>query len=324
MLVHRWLNGTLGDPAEMTPLRVVATIVAVCNLSCRHCFWHHDLEEVPVTDWKKQAQLIKSWQAGVDYAGRMVTPKGLVFINACLKAGVKKVRVTDHGYTIFNLPAETLARLDHVSISLDGVEEDHDRQRNKVGAFQKAWSAILKLKNMGYDPIASSCLSPMNIGHWAEFEQILVDYDVPLSVAMISTAEAVVERGVVGFDDKASCWRAFETLLSGVPKIVNLYDLDHVRYLAPILKDLPWVPDQVEGDGLLAKLPSGTEIIYRPQSLLWGAELNLRWDGEFYLPTLNGKTGINARPGFLPAGYAEMVKNLHEQEMGVWSPILGL
>lgn len=320
MLIDRWLENKLDG--SITPLRVVATIVAVCNLSCRHCFWHHDLEEKPVEDWSRQSNLIAHWQASVGYAGRMLTPKGLAFIQSCLAAGVQKVGIVDHGYTIFNAPLDLLRRLDYINISIDGIKADHDIQRNKEGAFAKAWEAVLRLKEEGFDPIISSCLSPINLGRWADFESLLADYDVPLSVAMISSADAVTERHTALFADEISCRQAFEALIYGVPKVVNLYDLAHVRLLAPILKDLPWQPDRIEGDGLVAELDSGTQVIYRPQSLLWSGELNLRWDGRFYLPTLDGRRGIEAEPGLVPEGHSRAIKNLLEAEMRAWSCIL--
>lgn len=320
MLIDHWLKQDLDG--AITPLRVVATIVAVCNLSCQHCFWHHDLKDEVVEDWTHQAEAIAKWGASVGYAGRMLTPKGLAFLQACLKTGVEKIGIVDHGYTIFNAPLDLLQRLDYINISIDGVKADHDCQRNKVGAFDKAWGAVLKLKDQGFDPIISSCLSPVNLERWTEFEAMLADNDVPLSVAMISRAEAVTERQTALFDDEKSCRRAFDTLLTGVPKIINLYDLAHIEFLVPILKELTWVPDQVEGDCLLAELLSGTQVVYRPQSLLWSGELNLRWDGKFYLPTLDGRMGVIAEPGLEPLGHQQVLKELLTQEMRVWSRIL--
>lgn len=320
MLIDNWLGNKLDG--SINPLRVVATIVAVCNLSCRHCFWHHDLEEKTVHDWTRQARLIADWGATVGYAGRMLTPKGLAFLQTCFDAGVEKIGIVDHGYTIFNAPIDLLQRLDYINISVDGVRVDHDIQRNKEGAFDKAWGAVLKLKAQGFDPIISSCLSPTNLGRWSEFEAILADNDVPLSVAMISTADAVTERETADFSDEKSCRMAFETLLNGVPKIINLYDLAHVEHLIPILKDLQWQPDRIEGDALIAELSSGIQVVYRPQSLIWSGELNLRWDGKFYLPTLDGRTGIEAEPSSVPTGHHEEVNKLFTQEMRVWSCIL--
>lgn len=308
-----WLRGELRD---VQPTRVDAVPVAECNLKCEHCFWPHGIKS-PKDGivWGPHADQIAKWNVPVVYAGRTLTKRGESFIDECLARDIP-IGIVDNGYTIMRRE-DLLPRYAHINISLDGAPEAHDRQRRKVGSFDDAWNTILRLRALGYDPIVSTAFSPWSYDGWSEFEARLRDFDVPMSVTLVLAYPETAKRGSVIFTDKKSVRKGFETLLSGIPKLINLYDLEFVRILGDSLREFSWAPSD-DGDSLCADTPNGSRIIYYPDSVITTSTVVLYWDAQFYLPW---------RKQFLKYGefspeHGEQVNALNRQELELWTPVL--
>lgn len=257
------------------PMLVDASIESACNLHCKHCYWADGLTKSPKRDWSSQLVDMATWDSELLYAGRILSPQGAKFIQDFHNLTGKKVGIIDNGYTIFKYP-QLLSLYDYVNISIDGIKEDHDLQRGKAGASEVAWNAIFTLKEVGLDPTVSSCISPLNIKRWHEFETLLHDSDTPLSCTP-----------VLGFDENMNRMSMFspdeliemlEILLGGVPKLINLLSPEHMEVLLPILKEFQW---EIVDDGY-ATVIDGVLVKYKPYSLSTILELNLLWDGKFY------------------------------------------
>lgn len=311
--MNLWLQGEL---REVQPTRVDAVPVAECNLKCEHCFWPHGIKS-PKDDivWGTHADQIAKWDVPVVYAGRTLTKRGESFIEECLARDVS-VGIVDNGYTIMRRE-DLLPRYAHINISLDGAPEAHDRQRRKVGSFEHAWNTILRLKAQGYDPIVSTAFSPWSFDGWSEFEARLRDFDIPVSVALVLAYPETAKRGSVIFTDKKSVRKGFETLLSGIPKLINLYDLEFVRILKDSFREFSWAPSDA-GDSLCAETPNGSRIIYYPDSVITTSTVVLYWDAQFYLPW--GKQLL--KYGEFSPEHGEKVNALNRQELELWTPVL--
>lgn len=264
------------------PALVVAVLEQWCNLSCSHCYWAHRKEVAgnPETfqqeDWSAQIDQILSWDATLAYAGRVLSKRAAKFIQDFVNAGGRRVGVIDNGYTILKHP-EIWPVVDYVNISIDGVDEDHDQQRNKVGSARVAWNAIHALKRAGLDPSVSGCVSPLNIERWDEFEAALVESDVPLSCTPVLGVRSAKARNMPLFDRVGLVW-AFEKLLSGTEKVVFLYDPAHVEALLPMLTQFSWE----RGIDVIKTDVSGVHVYYRPLSVQALHERPLMWNGMFY------------------------------------------
>ncbi len=308
-----WLQGQLYD---VQPARVDAVPVAECNLRCEHCFWPHGIKSPKDNiNWGIHADQIAKWDVPVVYAGRILTKRGERFIEKCLARDIP-IGIVDNGYTIMRRE-DLLPRYAHINISLDGAPEAHDRQRRKVGSFDHAWNTILRLKALGYDPIVSTAFSPWSFDDWSEFEARLRDFDVPVSVALVLAYPETVKRGSVIFTDRKSVRKGFETLLSGIPKLINLYNLEFVRILRDSLREFSWAPSDA-GDSLYAETPNGSRIIYYPDSVTTTSSVMLYWDAQFYLPW--GKQFLKYDE-FSPE-HGEKVNALNRQELELWYPVL--
>lgn len=311
MLIQKWLTGEL---CSLETMLVDAVPVAECNLECAHCFWPHQLRSPEDGEtWEAQAEEIAGMNVPVVYAGRILNQRGERFIEECFRLGVP-VGIVDNGYTIFRRP-EFLPRYTHINISLDGAPAAHDRQRGKKGSFMVAWSAIMKLKSMGYDPIVSAAFSPISAPTWGELEAMLIEHDIPMSCSLVLPypENQKVERGVITFAEGIEVERAFACLIEGMPKLVNLYDLRYVEMLKGILGKLRWEVAEA-GDSLVAEA-NGSYVHYYPDSVVAAKDKVLRWDGKFYIPW--GK-GFIKEEELSP----ERLNELNKQELTVWNGLL--
>lgn len=311
--IKKWLRGEL---RSLEPTRVDAVPVAECNLECEHCFWPHGITSPrDGNSWGAHADRIAEWGVPVTFAGRILSKRGERFIEECFSRNIP-LGIVDNGYTILRRE-DFLSRYTHINISLDGAPEAHDRQRGKTGAFDHAWATIQRLKTLGYDPIVSTAFSPFSFDGWSEFETRLADYDVPMSVALVLAYPETVKRGLVNFTDDDSVKRGFEKLLGGIPKLINLYDLEFVRILRDSLREFSWAPSDA-GDSLTTVTPNGSRIVYYPDSATTVANTVLYWDGEFYLTW--GKDFLK-REEFSPT-HGEQVNALNKRELELWNPVL--
>lgn len=311
--IELWLQGSV---QELNITRVDAIPVAECNLKCEHCFWPHGVRSPKdKNSFTNEAARIALWQAPVVYAGRTLTKRGERFIEACFDRDIP-LGIVDNGYTIWRRE-DFLTRYSQINISLDGGPEAHDRQRAKTGAFAVAWETILRLKKLGYDPIVSSAFSPYSFDGWTELEARLREHDIPMSVSLVLSYPETVKRGTVILTSDRQIRRGFEVLLSGMPKLINLYDLSFVQALQDRLSDFVWVSSE-SGDSLVTQTRNGSQIVYRPDSVAATTEAVFYWDEEFYLPW--GKEFIKLEE-FSPM-HKEQVRALNARELAIWTSIL--
>ncbi len=331
-----WLDGKLSNAPEIAPVRIVVTADASCNLQCEHCYWEHDIPNgPPKLDWLPAVERINQFHAlaerndatlQVVYAGRILSKRGARFMDSLFSdAKIKDPKkpdqsgidlaMIDNGYTIFNRP-EFLPWYQYVNISVDGWREGHDRQRRKEGSFDVAWGAILKLKEQGYDPISASALGPLTTPNWEKFEELLLNHDVRSSVTFVWDMAATKKRQVASIGSDKELISIFETLVAGVPKLINLYGLDHVRALMPYLKNLDWSADEYSGDGLMAEC-NGSRILYRPVSTGFFREIEVLWDGSFKTIESCGRASVDS----LTEDHLKKVYDLAQEEREVWKDV---
>lgn len=308
-LIRRWLRNEL---VEITPVRIVATIEARCNLKCLHCYWSHNMGFKSVNDWGSAVAKIKQTGAPLLYAGRMLTKAGGAFLRECVNQGVS-FSIIDNGYTILNEP-DFLPLYTDINISIDGWRDAHDVQRGKVGAFDRAWATILELKRRGLDPTVATAFSSLSFEGWDRFEDLLAMHDVPLSSTLVWSLPETTKR-TANLEDEEMVLKAFEKLIGGIPKLISLYAPEHVKMLWPILKELHWEEDQADGDCLIAELKNGTSILYRPPSLVSVGEVVLHWDGEFYTPPTYGEKVLLDE---VDTPYFERIRRLNQEELIQW------
>ncbi len=309
-LIEKWYTKGF-DYIE--PQIVIANITPRCNLKCSHCYWSHNIKESSIDDWSKSVKEIKKLNCYVVYAGRILSQNGAKFVNLFHKETSQKLGIIDNGWTILNHP-DILPLFDQISISIDGQKKDHDRLRNKNGAWDYSMKTLRKLKSKDYDPVVSSVITPFNLKNWYIFEEILEMEDIPMSSTFVWDLPQTKKRGLINWDKK-SLNQAWEILLSGTPKLVNLYSLTQIELLSSHLKKLNW---ENEEGSLKAKI-GDVVIRYRPSSVISVSEIDLYWDGILYTSIATGdKIPLHK----VDLNFFKEVNRMRSRELRIWRNIL--
>lgn len=161
-----------------------------CNMHCRHCGSdckvQTDVPDMPATDFLKA---IDSLTPHVDpHKTFIIITGGEALLRTDLEeVGLALYRrgypwgVVTNGYLLDARRLESLmaAGLHSITVSLDGLENEHDWLRRHEGSFRKASDAIRLLvaqNEVLWDVV--TCVNPRNIEHLAEFRDYLVGLGV--------------------------------------------------------------------------------------------------------------------------------------------------
>ncbi len=285
-LIHQWSLGQLLN--EPRPYRLIATPEPNCNLACEHCYFSHKhvspTIQPLVFQWGEALSFALNNDIEVLCAGRVMSKRAVDFVwyyIAAAKVHQKEVRlsVVDNGYTVFNLEPH----FDHINtfnISIDGADKAHDKQRRMEGSARVAWKAIRKLKRKGYDPLLSSCLSPITMSGWNEFEKEVEQTDVRLSVSLTLDVGSTRSPSIFSKQDERE--RALELLVTGIPKLVQIYDTRDIEPLHKVLGDSVIWEKSENLPGMTTALDNGVVIVYRPLSVLRLVEFLMDHEGTVF------------------------------------------
>jgi len=98
-----------------------------------------------------------------------------------------EVGVITNGWLVTPSIANSFARsgADHVSVSVDGIGETHDRFRNKLGSFKRCIRAIRLLRRAGVEVYLSPTLSKLNMRELPQLLQLAVDLGADFSTKVL-------------------------------------------------------------------------------------------------------------------------------------------
>ena len=163
----------------------VAEIImnSYCPNRCLHCIYPPDFHlynrNMDLEEWKKAFEIIYE-QLGL----RRFVFDGRGLSQDCLEA-VRFIRQNFEEVKIGLITDGISARpfkedlmtlpLDWIDISIDGLEQDHDAQRNRKGAFTKALDLLIELKDSGqFEKVnVLTCLTTINIGTVLDMIELL-------------------------------------------------------------------------------------------------------------------------------------------------------
>ena len=139
---------------ENLPTMAEMIFSGFCPHACLHCIYPHDYDRanaaLPTDTWKIIINKLYNQLAIKTYMniGRILDDNGLELLSY-LRGHFEDIKVglIDDGTTI--LPhIETLQdiKLDWIDISVDGLEREHDLQRNCKGRFRETEKALFRLK----------------------------------------------------------------------------------------------------------------------------------------------------------------------------------
>ena len=181
--VSRFMNEIL-RPTPLAPLRrpsgpvVIWNLVRRCNLACLHCYSISADVDFPgeLSTAEVLAVMYDLRSFGVPAlilsGGEPLLRKDLFEIAERAKALGFYTALSTNG-TLIDLPLALRIRdtgFDYVGVSLDGLEETHDRFRKKRGAFGRSLGALRVLRDLGVKVGVRFTLTRDNA---ADFEPLL-------------------------------------------------------------------------------------------------------------------------------------------------------
>ena len=158
--------------ADRLPQGVVYEATMRCNLHCEFCYVG-DLLNIE-GEWRQELPLDELRRAFPDHGGLQVSlTGGEIFMRKDIMGVLDLFRekgyscgyLTTNGTIITDERAESLARLSqqgflkHISVSIDGPNELHDKARGQAGTFQRTAAGLRKLQEA-----AKRLGSPLRVG----------------------------------------------------------------------------------------------------------------------------------------------------------------
>jgi len=282
----------------------IAEIVleSYCPNNCRHCIYPPDYHRFNSTlSEKKWAAILEKLYTAIGlrkyvFSGRSLNEQGISIIsNFKTRFPDSEVGIICDGRTIEPLVAQVIKLVpDWVDISVDGLERDHDLQRNDVGAFQKTISVLRQLKDSGVIRKVNilTCLTTLNMSSVLDMIELLNNMGLK---NFFITPVTVVEgyRPNPGLAPEMKNFIHFvDAMISRSKDYYDTWielDIYEIQYVGAIKKLRPglfagFVPVDQHLESIKKNGNNEIHIAYYPSSLTGLRELVINSDGAVTVP----------------------------------------
>lgn len=173
------------DNRQLTLGHVVWHVTNRCNLLCHHCGvagGERKYSEISLDDFARA--LGPMMRLGLKYVtlsgGEPLLRKELFDIIAVLKICKLKVGMVSNGHNFRHFETQFLEHApDTLSISIDGLEKNHNQIRAHSGSFQQTLEALKLAKTWGIHIVnVNTCVSPQNLSEMSELRDLIFDLGV--------------------------------------------------------------------------------------------------------------------------------------------------
>ena len=168
-----------------------------CNLNCVHCgsSCNSNGQSLTVSDVENTLKSISEDKPAVCLTGGepMLHPQ-FFDIAECVNSMGFSWGMTTNATLIDDVAAERLKHvgMSTVSVSLDGMEQSHDRLRRRQGAWKSALRGLRALQNAGFEPQVTTVLHRGNLYELDRIYELLCDMGItswrPINVEPIGRA----------------------------------------------------------------------------------------------------------------------------------------
>ena len=162
----------LRQPLVMgAPLAVTFNLTNLCNLKCPHCYQDASASKTSNEVSTKEIfsiiyQLSQFGVMGMLYGGGepLMHPDIFKILRFTIKLGLF-ANLSTNGTLITEKIAQKIkdTGVSRVTISLDGIEETHDKMRGKTGTFQRTLQGIKNCKAVGMETGIATTLTKYNV-----------------------------------------------------------------------------------------------------------------------------------------------------------------
>jgi sulfatase maturation enzyme AslB (radical SAM superfamily) len=281
-----------------------------CKSNCRHCIYPGDYNkfnlDISSEQWKKIIKNIYE-DMGIRkfiHSGRSLNDTGIKVLKWMRKSFADiEIGIIDNGVSMLPfLDVLPELQLDWIDISIDGMEKEHDLQRNRVGSFRQTLNTITYLKERH---IASKiniliCLTKLNKDSIIDliefmngkgFKNFFIspitafsDYGPPESLKVVGRDFVDFIKNLTG-----SLHRFQDTWIE-----FNIFEAEYMSDIKGFFKEL-WIKMKSENDHLSWKtIEKNNEIYinYYPLSIIGLREFIVNSNGDVIFSTVVRKGEI--------------------------------
>ncbi len=350
--VDTWLNLILQDEPETAPVglqwiyqttkpRITGIIfTGRCPHACSHCIfppdYHASNRDISLNQWKGMLRQVYD-DINVEsfvYTGRSLNEKGVSILN-WMKEALPNIHIgLIDGGSKPDLLINGLypSALDWIDVSLDGMEREHDLQRDRNGSFKKAVTTIEAWREHEIAPKINilTCITTINQDSILDLILFLNDRgfgNIFLSpVSVLNGCRPSEKLKIPGV--------AFTRLIDDILEIlgrledawieINLFDVEYMHVIGRDHKDI-LKGFTTEFDHLSWKAVSGSNaffINYYPLSLAGTREFIINCNGDVIPPLVMARGDIPREEvlgSLLSKRASEIVADLHRpRALGIY------
>jgi radical SAM protein with 4Fe4S-binding SPASM domain len=176
------------------PAYVVWELTLACDHACRHCGSRagearsNELTTAEALDVVKQLAAMGTREV-VLIGGEAYLHEGFLDVIRALRAQGIQASMTTGGLGVTAELARAMADagLQLVSVSVDGLEATHDRQRARTGSFRGALAALGHLRDVGIATASNVNVNRLNLGELEGLYEVLRDAGIRAWQVQITT-----------------------------------------------------------------------------------------------------------------------------------------
>jgi radical SAM protein with 4Fe4S-binding SPASM domain len=179
-----------------TPIYAVWEITLACDLACRHCGSRagrarpEELSTAECLEMVRQMAELGIKEVSLIGGEAYLREDWLEIVRAIGAHGMKSNMTTGgRGLTVERCEQAKAAGLEHVSVSIDGLEAAHDRLRGVDGSWKAAFEALANLRAAGIPFASNTQINRLTMPDLPELLELLIaakirSWQIQLTVAM--------------------------------------------------------------------------------------------------------------------------------------------
>ena len=189
-----------------------------CNSRCKMCdYWKkkNKVNELTPGQWRRILDNLKITRAHIIGMEPLLYKDFDKLLPTISKPG-RTIMLTTNGLLLDKHIPVIHKYVKNTAVSLDGLQETHDKIRRVGGLFDKAFNSLVKLKNKGSEVRVSFAVTPDNTDQIIPLYLKLWKHRIPM---IINQFNFIHEDSCKGYDCKSSNLELYD------PKDINLNEL---------------------------------------------------------------------------------------------------
>ena len=257
----KWFTCAAATRLNLKLFSVNLEVTKKCNAHCNFCdYWKTDKEQ-PIDDYLPIIQHLDPISVTIT-GGEPLLRSDIVDIIGRLKSYLPLTRLSmiTNGIALSENVADSLfgAGLDQLSVSLDFLDERHDRNRGSKGLFQHIYHIAPKIRIKGHNLCLNTVIMKDNlfdlqkIVYWANRYKIYVNFSCYSDVKNMNKKHLISNEKIVGAKNTimnlVDLKKSYDNILNSEFYLRNIPLFFENKSIGGCQAGLKWVQITPEGD----------------------------------------------------------------------------